>query len=117
MSELKLNILAGYRPAKVYRLGRARFGVNPRERYYDALIPLPFGFGIYASHSPGDMTSVHLRSWQWARFDFYDVGLRADTRQGHSALKFRAGSVRPLADRWDESGRGLWMHVHKAARA
>ena len=102
----------------IYRLGRARFGVTEdmEGRHYSAAIPLPLGFGLNVDHSAGDHISVFFRSFQWAMRDFYDIGNRIDTREGRKWWGKGPRQVKPLAAKWDATGKGYAMHTYKAVR-
>ena len=103
---------------KVTRLGRARFGVTEdiEGRHYSAAVPLPLGFGVMVDHSAGDHISVFFRSFQWAMRDFYDIGNRIDTREGRKWWGKGPRQVKPLAAKWDATGKGYAMHTYKAVR-
>ena len=88
---------------------RLKYEHNREEQHRDILIPLPLGFGVYASHIKGDHFSIFLRSWERARSDWYDYALRSDTRAGRHAMHALPRRRNSLADRWDNTGKGFFM--------
>lgn len=102
----------------IYRLGRARFGIirNQYGKDYSAAVPLPLGFGLMVNWSPGDHVSVFFRSFVWAMRDFYDIGNRLDTREGLRWWRKGPRQVKPLAAKWDATGRGFALYTYKAVR-
>lgn len=103
---------------RVTRLGRARFGVTQDMdgRHYSAAIPLPLGFGLFVGHYPGDHFSLFFRSYNWAMSDFHDMASRLDTREGRRWIRVNPKRVKPLAAKWDATGRGHYLYTFKAVR-
>ena len=102
----------------IYRLGRARFGVTEDMdgKHYSAAIPLPLGFGLFVGHSEGDHLSLFFRSYNWAMSDFHDMANRLDTREGRRWIRVNPKRVKPLAAKWDATGRGHYLYTYKAVR-
>ena len=72
------------------------------QRYTIRLIALPLGLGLFSFRYKGERPIVSVRSYEWARFDYFDHVDGADeTRLGRRILSGTPRASHPFALGWD----------------